>query len=170
MEGMDTKQALERFDQLPAVRNDEMIGSWAGSGLPTGHRLDGLLETLGWKGKRFEDQETVHPLVFADSRGEFLVDPAWLPARLLPHAGVLTSGAVGRVAESLSRRGLLRVATTRRPGARLRRVEHRGMVSAAMVYDALPIIDHFRRLDEVTLLGLMDARALEPYFFQLHRQ
>ncbi len=147
-----------------------MRGSWAGTGFPTGHRLDGLLETVGWQGKRFENEELVHPLVFADSRGEFSVDPAWLPARLLPHAGVLTSGAVGRVASAGSRRGLLRVAATRRPGARLRRVEHRGVVSAAMVYDALPIIDHFRRLDEVTLLGLMDARGLEPFFFQLRRR
>lgn len=167
---MNTDEALELFDGLPPVTSDELIGSWAGSGYPTGHRLDGLLEALGWQGKRFESTEVVHPLVFADSRGEFLVDPAWLPASFLPHAGVLAVGAAGRAAGLATRRGLLRAAGTRRPGARLRPVEHRGVVGTAMVYDALPIIDHFRRLDDGTLLGLMDARGLEPFFFQLRRR
>jgi hypothetical protein len=42
--------------------------------------------------------------------------------------------------------------------------------TAAMVYDALPIIDVFRRVARETLLGLMDLRGLaEPYFFLLDR-
>lgn len=37
-----------------------------------------------------------------------------------------------------------------------------------MVYDHLPIIDVFRRVDEHTLLGVMDQRdAPQPYFFTL---
>ena len=41
-----------------------------------------------------------------------------------------------------------------------------GKVSAAMIYDHLPIIDIFRRVDEDTLLGVMDMRGLaDPYFF-----
>jgi hypothetical protein len=40
-----------------------------------------------------------------------------------------------------------------------------------MVYDNLPIIDIFRRLDANSLLGLMDARGLEqPFFFTLQRE
>jgi hypothetical protein len=54
------------------------------------------------------------------------------------------------------------------PKARLRNLEHRRKVSAAMVYDQLPIIDVFRRIDDTTLLGLMDMRAAaQPYFFVL---
>ena len=59
---------------------------------------------------------------------------------------------------------------TDKPKARLRTVEHRGVATAAMVYDALPIIDVFRRVDADTLLGLMDLRGLpQPYFFLLRR-
>jgi hypothetical protein len=40
-----------------------------------------------------------------------------------------------------------------------------------MVYDNLPIIDVFRRLDANSLLGLMDARGLDqPFFFTLQRE
>ncbi|MER6913476.1 DUF4334 domain-containing protein [Streptomyces sp. NPDC000594] len=42
-------------------------------------------------------------------------------------------------------------------GAGLWRVEFRGVVSAAMVYDRLPVVDHFRRLDDDTLIGAMDG-------------
>ena len=40
-----------------------------------------------------------------------------------------------------------------------------------MVYDALPVLDHFRRVDEDTLLAAMDARGLDaPFFFVLRRE
>ncbi len=58
---------------------------------------------------------------------------------------------------------------TKKHRARLRAVEHRGVVTAAMVYDHLPIIDVFRRVDADTLLGVMDLRGAEPYFFILQR-
>jgi Domain of unknown function (DUF4334) len=39
-----------------------------------------------------------------------------------------------------------------------------------MVYDTLPIVDVFRRVDADTLLGLMDLRGLpEPFLFLLER-
>ncbi len=59
---------------------------------------------------------------------------------------------------------------TSRPRARLRLMSHRGVVSATMVYDHLPINDVFRRLDGETLIGLMDMRGFSaPFFFQLRR-
>ena len=59
---------------------------------------------------------------------------------------------------------------TDEPKARLRVVEHRGVATAALVYDALPIIDVFRRVDDATLLGVMDLRGLpRPFFFLLER-
>ncbi len=66
--------------------------------------------------------------------------------------------------------GVLRPALrTSKHRARLRSVEHRGVVTAAMVYDHLPIIDFFRRVDADTLLGVMDLRGSAPYYFVLTR-
>jgi hypothetical protein len=49
-------------------------------------------------------------------------------------------------------------------------MEHRGVMTAAMVYDDLPIIDVFREAAADTLLGLMDLRGLpQPFFFLLRR-
>ena len=49
-------------------------------------------------------------------------------------------------------------------------LEHRGVVSATMIYDALPICDVFRKVDDDTVLGLMDYRAFDkPFFFVLRR-
>ncbi|MTD45009.1 DUF4334 domain-containing protein [Conexibacter sp. W3-3-2] len=53
--------------------------------------------------------------------------------------------------------------------ATLRAVEHRGVVTATMVYDKHPVFDHFRRVDERTVLGLMDRKGDAPLFFWLTR-
>lgn len=37
--------------------------------------------------------------------------------------------------------------------------EFRGEVTATMVYDGVPIHDHFKRVDDTTLLGLMNGKA-----------
>ncbi|MFP5372477.1 MAG: DUF4334 domain-containing protein, partial [Actinomycetes bacterium] len=59
---------------------------------------------------------------------------------------------------------------TQQPRARLRTVEHRGVATAAMVYDALPIIDVFRSGGPDVLLGWMDLRGLvQPFLFVLRR-
>lgn len=49
-------------------------------------------------------------------------------------------------------------------------MEYRGVVSAAMSYDALPIDDHFRAVDDDTLIGAMDMRGLATYMFVLRRE
>jgi hypothetical protein len=39
-----------------------------------------------------------------------------------------------------------------------------------MIYDHVPVIDVFRRVDEHTLLGVMDQRDVDQlYFFVLQR-
>lgn len=59
---------------------------------------------------------------------------------------------------------------TTQPRARLRMVEHRGVLTAAMVYDSLPVIDFFRRVGPDALLGAMDMRGLpNPFLFVLRR-
>src|SRR3712207_331793 len=67
--GTSLEAALDFYDSLPPVGVEELLGSWRGSGLPTGNPLDGLLERFGWYGKRFDDPETVYPLVFRRSDG-----------------------------------------------------------------------------------------------------
>ena len=76
--GAGLAAGLALFDGLPPVRVEAMLGEWRGSGVPTGSPLDGLLETYGWHGKRFDGPEDAHPLVFADDRGRFAVNPAGL--------------------------------------------------------------------------------------------
>ena len=52
----------------------------------------------------------------------------------------------------------------------LRRVEFRGQVSAAMIYDRRPIIDHFRRIDENAVMGIMDEKGKIAVYFYLERE
>ena len=47
--------------------------------------------------------------------------------------------------------------------------EHRGVVTATMIYDALPILDAFRLVDDDTVLGVMDLRRAPPFVFSLAR-
>jgi hypothetical protein len=165
--GADVDDALAFFDDLPAVPADEMLGRWRGSGLPTGSPLDGLLEAYGWYGKEFVDAETVHPLLFAGRGGPRPVHPALVPLSVLRTAPrVAHSRVLRRVFP-----GVRPLLYTDKPQARLRTLEHRGVRTAAMVYDALPIIDVFRRVTADEVLGLMDMRGLpEPFFFLLDRE
>lgn len=39
-------------------------------------------------------------------------------------------------------------------------IKFRGMVSASVVYDGVPMIGHLRRIDEKTLLGVVDGKTL----------
>lgn len=162
----DLVSALSLYDDLPAVATTEVRGTWRGRELATGHPMDGLLEATGWYGKRFDDDDSVHPLLFSTARGDVVsVDPRRIPMGL---AGRVPPAAVARARLAVD---VLRPALrTRKPRARLRPVQHRGVVTAAMVYDHLPIIDVFRRVDERTLLGLMDLRTHpQPYLFVLEK-
>lgn len=166
-DGADPDAALAFFDGCPALGVEEMTGRWRGSGLPTGSPLDGLLEAYGWYGKEFVDAETVHPLLFTDRSGRPRpVDPALVPVAVLRDHTAVAHHPLARAGFGAVRPLLF----TRRPKARLRAVDHRGVVTAAMVYDALPIIDVFRRVSADTVLGVMDLRGLAtPFFFVLRR-
>ena len=166
-DGVDPQEALAYFDSLPVVTTGEMLGRWRGSALRTGSPLDGLLEAYGWYGKECLDDEAVHPLLFPDRSGRPRpVDPSLLPVSVLrDYAGFLQFWPLRTAFTSL--RPLL---YTRKPQARLREVTHRGVVTAAIVYDSLPIIDVFRRVSDNVRLGAMDMRGLPfPYLFVLRR-
>ncbi|OBA88570.1 hypothetical protein A5662_02435 [Mycobacteriaceae bacterium 1482268.1] len=164
-----TDDALALFDASPAVEPEFMIGTWHGAELPTGHPLDGLLEASGWWGKQFVDGETVHPLLFTTSDGHAL----WAVNPTLAFSGL---GIVTKV-PALRRRNhasainaaspLLRTSS---PKARLRTTRFRGVDTATMIYDQLPVNDVFRKISDESVIGAMDLRGSKrPYFFVLMR-
>ncbi|MEU0540546.1 DUF4334 domain-containing protein [Nocardia sp. NPDC005978] len=165
--GCTPEQAWQLFDSLPAARVSEVTtGRWRGDELDTGHPWAGVLVESGWYGKQFDDADSVQPLLFAGPDGRiFPVDPRKAPLFL---AGKVPLAALRPVRKSLN---VLRpLLATRTPRARLRDLEFRGKSSAAMIYDHLPIIDIFRKIDADTLLGVMDMRGMrDPYFFVLYR-
>jgi hypothetical protein len=165
--GARVEAALALFDSLPAVAPEAMLGAWRGHGLPTGHPFDGFLERLGWHGKRFDSTEDAHPLVFRRGDGSlYSLDPSRIPLALaIRCAGLLRRPLAASIGKRLT--PLLR---TGRPKARLRSTEFRGVVSATMIYDTLPILDVFRRVDRDTLLGVMDLRGAPFFVFTLRRE
>ena len=59
--------------------------------------------------------------------------------------------------------------------ASLWNAEFRGEVTATMVYDTMPVLDHFKRVDPDTLLGVMNGKnpALHKghhFYFLLERE
>jgi hypothetical protein len=159
-----TSAALDYFDSLPPVTCEDMLGQWKGSDVLTGHPLDGLLGPLGWYGKAFIDAETVHPLLFEFGGKLSPINPDMVPlATVVRHPGLTHR----RMVLALARMGLP-LLKTRKPKARLRLTEFRGVVSATMIYDGLPIHDIFRRIAPDVLLGAMDLRfGASPFFFTL---
>jgi hypothetical protein len=161
-------EALAYYDSLEAIDVAFLQGRWEGSGLQTGHPMDGLLERFNWYGKEFVDSEEVHPLLFR-GLGQRIhrVDPIRTAMRFSIYLPVF-------VQQTLKYAFLLLpfLFTTRASKARLRRIDFRGKQSVGMVYDDLPIIDHFRKVDEHTVLGAMDYKRLSsypPFFFVLKR-
>jgi hypothetical protein len=157
------------FDSLSAVEPDFMIGTWRGAEVPTAHPLDGMLAASGWWGKAFLDSERVHPLLFPtrDGSGLWPLNPALAFGGL----GLATKlPAVKRQNFAGPIAALQPVLRAHGPKARLRTTRYRGVDTATMIYDQLPINDVFRRLDGGTVLGAMDLRGIDaPYFFLLRR-
>ncbi|GGO01846.1 DUF4334 domain-containing protein [Saccharibacillus kuerlensis] len=164
--GASQDEAFALFDTLEAAVVHEMWDLWKGEEIVTGHPLEGLLTSSGWYGKMFESPEHVHPLVFQKKNGElYAVNPLWIPLKL-PFDKIPRS-PIGPAMTLM--RPILR---TRKSAARLRQIEYRGKSGAAMVYDRKDIIDVFRKVDDNTLMAIMDVKSLpsdKTYFFVLHR-
>lgn len=177
---MDSKQKLEElikkritqeeafsfYDTLDTVELSMMKGLWKGRELRTGHPMEGLLDACKWYGKRFEDIENVHPLVFLTSKNKlFYGNPGLLPLKLPIEK--LPNNIISILFSILS--PFIR---TKKSKARLRMIEYRGKISASMPYDQLAIIDIFRKVDENTVVGIMDFKenpSSKSYFFVLER-
>jgi len=158
------EDALELFDSLEPVDIDFMIGRWKGEGYPTGHPHDGLLEAYHWYGKHFESSEDVHPLLFTNRRGGIVrINPGAMAA------GNKQGGTPSGIAIKIFHL-LMPLLSTSKPRARLRMTEYRGKLSATMIYDQIPVNDVFRKLDDNTVLSVMDNRDVkDPFFFKLKR-
>lgn len=142
----DLHTACNLFDSLETVDLEFLLGTWKGRGLHTGHPLDGILKKLKWYGKEFRDADNVDPLLFEIKKGKIVaIDPVPFMSKQK-----LSEAAGGE--------------------ARMRMVEFRGKVSAAIIYDHLPIHDHFRKVADGMLLGMMDLKGDEkPFFFLLEK-
>ncbi|WP_173512498.1 GXWXG domain-containing protein [Sinorhizobium psoraleae] len=158
-------EALAYFDSLDAVPVTEMVGLWKGRGIATGHPLDGVLENLGWFGKRFRPDMRADALLF-NTYGNLLVpiDPSPIPLHLAFRFHRLGRTSAARNLFS----HLVKHLRARGPTAILRTSRFRDRTSAAMLYDRKPIIDHFRRIGPERVLGLMAVEGDDRcFFFQL---
>jgi hypothetical protein len=163
----DQQRALEQFLRLPPLEPCELAGLWQGRGVPTGHPFDGVLENLGWFGKRFNPDLRADALLFhVGGRKLRAIDPKWVP---LPLA--LRFHAFGRTAlAAVLFAGLQRCLQAKGPVASIKTVAFEGVASAAMIYDDQPIVDHFRRINDDSLMGLMAMRDDDRFYvFELER-
>ncbi len=152
----DIADVLRVYDQLEPVSLDFMKGRWKGYEIVTGHSLDGMLIPSGWYGKLFISPEEVHPLVFfAKNKTQlYSVNPKHMSLDLkVPKKNL---GLIMALAKPFVK--------TKASSARLRMIEYRGRATATMAYDAKPINDHFVKVDENTILGLMDKKGDSPNF------
>lgn len=161
-----TAEALNLFDHLETVPLAFMFGKWQGSGLQTNHPMDGLLELFQWYGKEFVDPEQVHPLLFLNQAQKVI---AIKPNPTLINLAVRWNFPKAKILNQVFQI-TLPLLITKTYNARLRMMEYRQKVSATMIYDDLPIQDHFRRVDDNTVLGVMDFKAVpQPFFFVLKK-
>jgi hypothetical protein len=161
---MRPEEAEELFLSLGAVPVERLTGIWRGRSVGTGHPVDELLRVSGWIGKEFLTAEAVHPLVCQGAFGRYRMNPGLVPLGLIRGLGMARWPGMAGVVRVLGP-----LLATRVPRARLRMIDDRGTVTAAMVYDQRPIIDVFREVDADTVMGRMDERGQRAAFFVLSR-
>ena len=160
-----TESALKLFDELDPVDIEFMLGRWKGSGFHTNHPLDGLLEAFNWYGKEFISGDRVHPLLFSNGNEIFSVDPNPTITNFGFSLPIPKNEAIKPLYGAMSK-----ILKTEDSKARIRMMEYRGKVSATMIYDYLPINDVFKKVDNNTVLGLMDYKKIsQPFFFVLNK-
>ena len=165
---MNTQQTpFERFRELPPVELHELAGLWRGRSIPSGHPFDGVLENLGWFGKRFTSDLRADALLFRSGECRLVaIDPKRIPLRLALRFHNLGRTRAARNLFSYLRRRL----RANGPVASVQMLSFDGLASAAMVYDEQPIIDHFRRIDGKRVMGAMVISGDDRlFFFELER-
>lgn len=88
--------ALDDFDALGPVAEEDLLGDWDGELVPTGHAGEGLLDGLRWAGKRFVSRDEVYPLICLSEAGEREVNAVMGEAtiRMVEYRGVVTATMV----------------------------------------------------------------------------
>ncbi|SDK68153.1 GXWXG protein [Nocardioides sp. YR527] len=157
---MVTLQTAVRFNELRAVEGlvdpAELDKVWAGLDTVAASAILG-----SWRGFAFS---TGHPIE------KTLATSSWHGKRFdaLDDAKPLICRAEDGSLYSDLKSG--------RGEASLWNVEFRGEVTATMVYDGMPVLDHFKRVDGDTLMGIMNGKpsvVLDPagrhFYFGLER-
>ncbi|SHL46734.1 DUF4334 domain-containing protein [Streptomyces yunnanensis] len=155
---MDVEQARDRITGIRSaggkVSVDELDALWAA--LPTVRPE----EILGaWRGSAFVTGHRVESLLTAANwHGKRFHSPTDVQPLICRGAdGALFSNVEAGKGE-----------------ASLWMVEFRGESTASMVYDGQPVIDHFKRIDDSTLLGVMNGKEVlddgRHFYFLLERE
>jgi hypothetical protein len=142
----------EVFNQLPAVSPEAMIGKWTGGSFNTGHPTHKQLEDYKWAGKDFHSINEVDPIMLWDDQGNRTRYTEFGTARVRTEIDCQTF--------CVKRSSMLQI----------REVKFRGVVTAAMIYDKIPIIDYFHHVSEGVVMGAMDNKDLlndGTYYFIL---
>lgn len=155
------------FRSLEPIPPVEMVGLWKGVGIPSNHPLDGVLENLHWFGKRFHPDMRADPLVFQWRSGRLVsIEPSCFPIGLAIRAAPFARTSLARYLSGY----LQKVVRARGSAASLRLETFEDVTTAAMVYDAQPVVDYFRRLNDDEVAGMMCVRDdARRYFFKLTR-
>jgi len=161
----DQASILSWFHSLAPMHPSELIGLWQGEGMASGHPLDGVLENLGWFGKRFHPDLRADALLFQLGPQRLVaLEPAYFPIRTAVRLAPFGRTSVARNWFSYLYKILRAKGTT----AALETHEDEAGPTAAMAYDRQPIVDHFRRIDETTVAGMMVVSGEQlRYFFRL---
>ncbi|NEJ22694.1 DUF4334 domain-containing protein [Rhizobium leguminosarum] len=155
------------FRSLEPVQPKDMVGLWSGAGIPSDHPLDGVLENLNWFGKRFHSDMRADALLFRWRPGRLVpLEPSFFPIGLAIKMAPFGRTFVARGWFSYLQKLLRARGTT----ASLRLQALDGIETAAMIYDKQPIVDYFRRIDDVEIAGMMCVRG-DPrrFFFKLRK-
>ena len=101
-----------------------------------------------------------------EQQGPFTINGSARIMGLLDKLPILKSEAAGTAFQAL-----IPLLSGNKSAARLRMTTYRGKPTATMVYDNLPINDVFHKVDEDTVLGIMDLKGMkQPFFFVLRRE
>lgn len=164
---MTPEQAFELFDSLEPVTMEELVkvGTWRGAEIITGHPMDGLLTAASWYGKKFEADGGIHPLLFKGANGKiYSGDVAKFPLKAFI--------SFPRPLIKILFFFFSPLIHTKKACTQYWNVEYRGKRTAAMVYDKLPIVEIFVRIDSNTLLGATVSKWGPPssvYFFTISK-
>ena len=144
-EAPETEKFLDLFSQLEAVSVDSMIGLW---------RVTAFGRTPR---KPIADQPDPGPLPRREGLG---ISKLYGKRFITPD----DAEPIVSLAEDVSL-----VASVDFGVARLRELSFRGTSSAGMVYDQQPWIDYFRKIDDDTLVALIDMKGkpVDVGFFML---